>query len=904
METRLVTQEVCDHLRGQFEALPTFDQTDLSMLVDWLCQQKAISRFQADIFSSGLDAPFRFGNYLVLKPIWLTAQGHLYAGRHTLTGHQVLIEFFAGDQPRDLEIWRMAKQFVPSFRSNPHPNLCRIYEAVAIPEYRFIVSEFPRGKNLESLLPESTRVNWKKATDIVSQIVGGFIHCHEQGLFCDRFEPKLIWLSTNLVQTPVLVRNGLSHDPNHESERDLWVSELGAFWLRLIAGREATLETLSNHKVPARVFEIIQETFSDECDQQQLLKKVLKLGEKVRQDDNPAKLVPRKTQSAYFAWLRSTPEAIFADGSKQVELSAWPVLDQQVQESISKPGTVNVTGTDSELMPTAKRHSVSLMPIVGSLFLVGLFAVAVVVLTINQPNSTAKRDGPNAVNVLPETDPEIVGASLQPEPRKESGGDFLVDDGVSLWEQATSGQPVDFTGVPYSPALAFHVRWAELAANPAGQKTLLALGPELNQQIQSWQTSLGVPAEQIKSVLVSLHTSDEFRYQPFSMVQLLTPIAIDDLIAAWGAKSVQAVSEDGEEITYYRSPENQCYFAALMEGQVTQFAMASEQLILECIELQGINVVSGSMKRLVQSSDQDQLFNMLFVTPGLFNDEGQKLMAGSLLELNRQLSVALDRNIRGALLGVHLDDDVYVELRLDSTIDLKPDAAEEHLKQLIDDSIDFVKRETESGTADGYWQPVSARYPNMLKRLKSAFRFGEEDRNLIANGWLPAVSIHNLVAASELFLALGVNKSTEVKDRVVPASIEELLTMPRDLSVSTSPDLIVLLNNLQQEIRDDFGGLPFEFEIRLNGADLEKEGITQNQRPSDIEMRQQPLSKILTEIMVKANPDKNISGSSDPNCKMVWVLIADPDNLDRKIIMITTRSAARDKRYPLPQEFR
>jgi hypothetical protein len=115
---------------------------------------------------------------------------------------------------------------------------------------------------------------------------------------------------------------------------------------------------------------------------------------------------------------------------------------------------------------------------------------------------------------------------------------------------------------------------------------------------------------------------------------------------------------------------------------------------------------------------------------------------------------------------------------------------------------------------------------------------------------------------------------------------------------------VILINNLQQEIIDDYGELPFDFEIRLMGSDLSKEGITQNQRPSDFNLQQEPLSAILTEIMIRANPDKNITGPDDPACKMVWVVADDPDQPARKIIMITTRTAASEKSYDLPAAFK
>ena len=127
--------------------------------------------------------------------------------------------------------------------------------------------------------------------------------------------------------------------------------------------------------------------------------------------------------------------------------------------------------------------------------------------------------------------------------------------------------------------------------------------------------------------------------------------------------------------------------------------------------------------------------------------------------------------------------------------------------------------------------------------------------------------------------------------------------MPRDLEITSQPDLINCLNDIKAEIKDDFPELPFDFDIRLLGSDLGEEGITQNQRLGDLSFAKTPLAEILTQIMVQANPDKNISGPQDPNCKLVWVVGPDPDAPEIEKILITTRKAAAAKEYVLPEAF-
>lgn len=913
VESRLLTQDDCDHLRGQFESLASVDQSDSSMLVDWLCQQKAISRFQADILDAGLDGPFRFGNYRLVEPVLLNDECWLYAGVHELTRHPVLIEFSAGQFPADLQRWRQARKLVRLLRANPHPNLARCYEAVSIPEYRFIVSEFPRGKRLASLLTHDSGVNWKKATEMVGQIASSVLHTAKHGLPMNTIVAELVWVGGNQVQIAPAFYASLNTEKTDES----LIASIGKLWVRLITGSSHDLQHLSPHGVPQSVQEIIRETQEAGTDQGRLLKKIVKLGEKVRSHDGPAKLAPRKTQATYFAWLKRTPETILANDWTAIDPAELPFADRRQQAA--EPMAPSVDSSDDTLRPVARKKRSAFVPVIGSIALVLALAAVVVAMTINRPNTTAQRNlerpDNTVVNGVDPGDGDLdlefgsVATSVQNQPGVSAANavnpvvdNTIPDDGQTLWESATSGEPVDFTHVPYSPALALHLRWSQWMANTAGQQTVKALGPELNQAIERWESLLGVNQSDLKSVLFTLHTSDEFRYQPFTLVKLMRPYSIEELTAGWQASRIDGDSQDD---VFFRGANGICYVLPVDSEPVESFGMGSEQLVKECIELRSVNALSGVMKRLAEWSDRDRHVNLMFQTPGLFNDEGQKLMSGPLMPLNRQLSYLLDRNIRGGLLGVHVETAAYLELRLDSTIDLKPDAAQHHLEQLMQGAIDFVRQQSLTGSPPDYWRKVSDRYALMLQSLWSNFRFGVEDRNLIGNCWLPDVAMHNLVAATELFLSLGYVPATDhVISPRVPATIEELLAMPRDLSIATNPDLIVLLKNLEQEIKDDFATLPFDFEIRLIGADLAKEGITQNQRPSDIEMKQQPFSRILTEIMVKANPDKNITGASDPNCKMVWVLAPDPVDMDRKIIMITTRAAAREKGYELPQDFR
>jgi hypothetical protein len=199
---------------------------------------------------------------------------------------------------------------------------------------------------------------------------------------------------------------------------------------------------------------------------------------------------------------------------------------------------------------------------------------------------------------------------------------------------------------------------------------------------------------------------------------------------------------------------------------------------------------------------------------------------------------------------------------------------------------------------------VRIRYGGMLTDFYKNLRWNVEHGQVVANCWLPPMAAHNLIAATEHVISFSAGTGgTTAPAYSGPKTLEELLAMKRDLNIANPPDLNVLISDLQTEIKDDVGKLPFEFNIRLIGADLEKDGITKNQRPSELIIEQKSVSEILTSIMIAANPSKDITGASDPMCKLIWVVGDDPEKPGQKAILITTRTAAATKAYQLPPAF-
>jgi hypothetical protein len=298
----------------------------------------------------------------------------------------------------------------------------------------------------------------------------------------------------------------------------------------------------------------------------------------------------------------------------------------------------------------------------------------------------------------------------------------------------------------------------------------------------------------------------------------------------------------------------------------------------------------------------------MFLTSSLFNEKGQALMSGRWSPVNRSLRELIDENVRGGVLSLHWDrGDAYVELKLEHTPDVSDADLIVAVQRRLETALKNINEQISSLPSVPYWNRLRQRFDNMLIELERNARIGAEHHILVANAWVPAVAIHNLIAGSDLMLGFtsGVDVAVDLPvESSGPKTFDELLNTSRRLQVTTNPDLNVLVQNLQTEINAEYPGLEYPFQVLINGNDLLLEGITKNQRPGDFELKDVSVAEILTEIVVRANPDKAATGPHDERCKLIWIISEDPDDATRKIIEITTRKAAENRKAELPEPFR
>lgn len=497
--------------------------------------------------------------------------------------------------------------------------------------------------------------------------------------------------------------------------------------------------------------------------------------------------------------------------------------------------------------------------------------------------------------------------------------ELVPDDGQLPWESPTAGARHSFAWLPPGSRMLVAMRprdWLALEESPL---VLKSLGPGVESWIAELRRLTGMELEDFSTLSIALYSQSGKAYEPFLVATLIEPIGVErwqeltqskpetKSVAVEEPPSVDSAAVAGSDDVRLWSRESWRFLTVPPPGasdRVAKFVFGSPGLVQQSLELGPVESLAGPLAQLADRCDGDRHLSLIFLPPALFNDEGQALMSGVWAPLNRWLRSYIDETIRSGMLSLHWQDGCYVELWLEHARDIKANDLLARLQDQVRQIRDQLTAQLTGLPASPHWDRVRGQMFGMVGDFWRRLRFGVEQNQVLANGWLPPMAAHNLLAGAELGLYFSSGGKTIVAatPQKVPQSLDELLELPRSLQVTTNPDLNLLLQSIQTEIREQYPSLPFQFEIQLVGNDLVIEGITQNQRPGDFEMKDAKLADILTQIMLRANPDKSASGPADPKCKLVWVVAPD-ETSGMDCIKITTRAAAAEKNWELPAVF-
>lgn len=955
--SRLFHEDQLAKLRARFDQEHP-EGGEPEVLWDWLLKLNALTPFQAKLLQAGLNGPFRLDNYLVQDRV---SQGPLegtFLARHLTSQYPVQLDFYAEGSSQ--AGWQKWLERASQLANQPHPALVRTFEAVTLPDYAFIVSEVPAGVPLEQKLPRKARLSWNQAVAFGAQLAAALAALEKIGLAHGGLSPRTVWL---VGKSQVQLRNIWQPDANFEkiqtdtdeaacdyqapelqtgseprSASDLY--SLGCLLYRLISGRPITQGATLEEKKQSHVRGVVRDLSKYEVppDLQQLVDRLVSRqpeerpqspSEVARQLADLAgqpleRLLPRSDPApALLALLKAiTEQTPVVSGTRLDEPAAAQVGVAPLEEPLpAKPATPVPSLTLGELraLRQAKQRRFFLATASSLLLFAAFLGLLAWSLTWSKTTPAAGGSGTASATVTginPAQQAAETGELLPSETNAVVRQRVIPDDGQTLWQSPTSGRAANLAYLPPGARLVLIARPADMLGQPEGQLLFQALDSGLQETINHWSGTFVTPLGQIASVAVGLYPTETQEYQTLARISFVKPVPRTELGDRWqvdlltDAADTQLISRGNESILLlpYGGPldENSPAGTGRPPGLVDSFLYGPTELVTAARDSARADNLSGPFAALNQVIDGQRHLNLLFQPAGLFNDEGQWLMSGAWAPLNGYLRGMLDESARAGLFSLHIDDGVYLELTLCHSVDKRPAELRQRLEKQLRLAREDAVAALTTMSSNPYWERVRLRYDNMLNDLARQLRTGVERQLVIANAWLPPMAAHNLLAASELALSLGDAAAVpmaENQSQSAPQSLEELLALPRSLAVTTNPDLNLLLQGIATEVNEQFPELPFKFKIELAGTDLAKEGITQNQRPGDFTAEQRPLSAILTEIMVRANPDKSATEASNPNCKLVWVIALDPNNPAERIIQVTTRAAAQERGLTLPPDF-
>ena len=944
--SKILTPEAVEQLSTRYRK-PSGKSDDPSEIIDLLVSDKVITPFHADVFRAGRHGPFLYGDYIVLDQFQNGPLGGCYSGKHVRAGHRVLIEFVGGDDQKALENWREIKSKVNRLKEIDSHNLIAVHETASIPQHRMIISQRVNGVSLSTKLPRKARLPWEDACGIAAQVSQAISELHAIELPHGQVLPQNIWLTNKgpaMLRVPFNTNTEFSApapdddfidwpeeylapelDENDPATKAGDLYALGCTLHRILRGlppfyeaeldkkKEAHLSatpgSLEKYQLPKELTNLLDQLLhKDPQKRPKSLKAVTtQLAELSNKPDEVLTLAatPRTTETAFLLALKSDGPDV---GKPFMPATEAPEIEQR-----------NELDTTAEARPEwqiKKRSQKKIVPKLVVLSLAGLTAMVVgaalimdqtkVATVVPETKVEAKEDEKDTNEETSSGTKEIDKA---PELVFQAGTRFaqelVADDGVELWETPTVGPLTNFRYLPPSIQVLFTLRPANMLQQREGTRVVRALQDSIGKSTEWLETAAGMEISEMDQLVVAYCSTGQDTYSACYVVRPRQPIARERLVELWrptitSRDETTGVYENQQQFGYYVIPNPDD------PSQALGFAMGPANLMRSISEIAGANTLTGTLSKLSKFADDDRHFTCMAVVSSLFNDEGQALLNGPLAPVALYLRNTLPESVRGVMVSMHLDEGCYLEATVDHDLQTTPTEMTEELRSWMQSLRETVTTNLATASPNPYWDKLRSRFGIQLNELYRNMRVGVEGQDVLVNCWLPEVAAHNLISGSELAVNFAGGQTSlpnVATTKPVPKTLAALLETPRDLSVTTNPDLGLLLSGIKSEILDDYGNLPFNFDIKLMGNDLRTEGITQNQRPGDFEISQRPLSDILAEIMYKANPEKEATGPADPRCKLIWVVAEEPAGSGQPIILITTRAAAADKGYKLPKQF-
>ena len=927
VDSRLITPAVNDDLDKAYrrDVLPeTHD--DVQSLAQWLLSHKVLSRYQAQILLAGRPGPFLYGDYKVDDRFEIGTPAAMFKAVHVPTGHPVLLHFLSGPITESPQRWAELVARTRMVLEVKHPHLNRCFELVDLDQFKFLVLEDLPGRSLARHLAAAGPLDAPEACRILRQAALG-LHClHLTGQVHGDVRPANLWRDAagyvKVLFSPVPWPGPIQRRADESGERSAAAAYLPPELARRdnppdvlsdVYGLGCTLyELLSGHPplpgevsgprddattpmkqpqaaIPQPIVLLMSSmtaSLSSERPQSAAMvaESLAALIDPLRV--NPLPVVPACSLAEYEKWLQQRPAAPPADAtvSRSVPPSGRlkPVASSAVDRARGKGGSHQY------------RWLTAAVAVACMAILAGWLAVSGHYRDAGHGTHIADNGENRATEAATDDFPDrAAGGGTNDDTVQASGGSryrVVDDDGKLPWASPTSGEPVSFQYVPPSGQAFVIVRPAEMLLSNEGVRVLSALGPAFQALRQTWQADAAVTLEHIDELIVSLHDSADKGPRP-SFVVRLRDITTDELAKRWDVAS--STEHDGG--TNYAGADWSYFVPADGRGRI--FVMGLKYDVDQVARTGGtVPALRREVEHLRRFTDRERHFTVLF-TPRFLLGGDREIFSGGLGNLVEPLDSFLGDDVQAGMVSMHFDDDFFAELRCYGNLDTRPEAMAGRYRRQLAWAAERIGRYVETLNLHPYGQRVIQRLPTMVRQVDRFTRIGVEKNQVVLTCWLPGRAAHNLVLGAELAVAATPGAATADRDADAPApkTVRDVLRRRIDWSFQQQS-----LERAVAILSDEIG-----VKIKIVGSDLPPDGITRNQQIKNFSQTNKTVSETLVALVRQANPVTTVKDPAEADQKLVWVVAPDPEQSGgRKMILITTRTAAREHGYRLPAAFR
>ena len=863
LESKLLTREQCQHLATSYGSSQGAT-ADVNALAKWLVSQNVLSRYQASILLAGRAGPFVYGDYKIYDRVESGRLKGQFRAVHAGTNFPAMLKFLTGAAAKDANLWAY---IVASVSSTAHPNLVRIYEAVDLNSYKFLVTEDLRGQTLAECVQASGALQADEASRVMQLAANALAHLHQQGRAHGDARPANIWLETTgnikLIyepDLPAVAPNLAQPDETLVAKSDYFAPEfmqagkapdqltdvyaIGCSLYELISGQPPFAGGTLAEKMQRHATEAIKPLDAVGSPEplgqavaymmaknpavryQQATVVVEQLGQFIgAAQSNYKPTAPPATAQNYETWLQQKAVAPVAAAPQPI--AAQPVVAQPtpvasavqavapvavapvaVGTGTRKPSGSGSLAAQRKARAKARRNSNLIMFGVAGGVAILLLAVGGYVLTKMSGDDETGGGIEEVVQVTPDPDP------LEP---TEGNGDANGPDGPSdTVDPESGGQVVEDDG---------ELLWAsptegaaiELKYVPNGARIYLIVRPSavLSQpEGERVLKALGPDFEASRAAWeatagVGLEEVEQLTIAAYpnngQSPKFCSVVQLRSPIVRDELllKWKEPVSVDDLD-SVFRNGGVAYYIPP--DGSDKTFVMGALEPEIRELATGAPLLMQRELGRLLQVSDADRHVTVLFARD-FFRSDGKLLFAGERKRGLEQLEWFFGTGMKAGMVSLHFGEPFYFEMRAQNDVTIDPVTLAANLRSRADEIPMMMEDYLITLNPPPYWARVKARMRDMVYELQAQTRSGVDGDQAMINSVLPGVAAHNLAFGGEMLLTLAPGGSSAMTGAVAT-------TKPTPKSIEElldspvtlgfgSNDMVIAMQELESAVNRD-----------------------------------------------------------------------------------------------------